>query len=82
MESLKSIELTSELSMSEILGEQGSVLPERSLMRHRRHSLTGAQGNSLAFASNGSAANSSSVTQFGIGNTNTTTQSSTVINIL
>ena len=80
MESLKSFEQTSELSVADVLGEQGSVLPERSLMRHRRHSLV--QGNSLAFADNGSAANSSSVTQIGFGNTNTTTQTSTVINIL
>jgi hypothetical protein len=79
MESLKSIEQTSELSVEDVLGEQGNVLPERALMRHRRRHLI--QGNSLAFANNGSAANSSSVTQIGFGNTNTTTQTSTVINI-
>ncbi len=62
------------------MGEQGSVLPERALMRHRRHNLI--QGNSLAVADNGSVANSSSVTQIGIGNSNTTTQSGTVINVL
>ena len=82
MESLKSIELVSELSVAEILGEQGSVLPERSLMRHRRRHPIGAQGNSGAFANNGSVANSSSVTQVGFGNTNTTVQSGTVINVL
>ena len=80
MATTKSIETTSELSMSEVLGEQGSVLPERSLMRHRRRSLI--QGNSLAFADNGSVANSSSVTQVGLFNSNTTTQSGTVVNIL
>ena len=80
METIKSVEMTSELSVEDVLGEQGSVLPERALMRHRRHHLI--QGNSAAFADNGSVANSSSVTQIGFGNTNTTTQSGTVINIL
>jgi hypothetical protein len=81
MESLKNVELTSELSVSEVLGEQGAVLPERALMRHRRRSLLGNQGTALAFANNGSAANAANVNQFGIGNTSSITQSNTVVNI-
>ena len=79
METIKSVEMTSELSVEDVLGEQGSVLPERALMRHRRRHLI--QGNSAAFADNGSVANSSSVTQIGFGNSNTTTQTGTVVNL-
>lgn len=76
MESLKS-----ELSLSEVLGEQGNVLPERALMRHHRRGKFINLG-AVASADHGSAANSNSNIQLGNGNTNTTTQTTTVINIL
>ena len=74
MESLKS-----ELSLSEVLGEQGSVLPERSLMRHRRRGNFVNLG-AVASADHGSAANANSNIQIGNNNSNTTTQTATVLN--
>ncbi len=48
-----------ELSLDELLGESGSELPERALMRHRRRRKV----SSAAFASDGSVANSNSTSQ-------------------
>ena len=73
--------MSSELSLSEVLGEQGSVLPERSLMRHRRRNSVVSFG-PIVSADHGSAANGNSTVQVGDGNSNTTNQTSTVINIL
>ena len=70
--------MSNELSPSEVLGEQGNVLPERALMRHRRRHPSGA----VAVANNGSGANAASVDQFGIGNTSTINQTNNITNIV
>ena len=67
--------MKNELSESEVLGEVGTVLPERSLMRHRRRGA-------IAVATNGSGANAADVSQEGLFNSSTVNQTNNVTNII
>lgn len=69
-----------ELDATEVLDEQGNVLPDRALMRHHRHHNVVNFG-AIANASDGSAANANSNVQIGGNNTNTTNQTANVLNI-
>ena len=70
-----------EMSTSEVLGEQGNVLPKRAMMRHRRRRLLIGNEGTAAVANNGSAANAASVNQLGIDNTSNINQTNNVTNI-
>ncbi len=69
---MKTTTITGELSIEDVLGEQGSVLPQRSLMSMRRRNINNTQQFNFGHGKN---INSTSQTNFGYGkNINNTVQ--------